>query len=919
MTSQGPGLEIFERLAEWSTEEIEQNIDSILQELLRHVSSDDKGRVLQSVYALLVTCLPSLSLEKANECLLRHALPAAQQLFYESLEGIKLRLSDTSSECFDAAETLSSLLQVVIELLKCMECVLQYIAGQGSVNISIVPSVPKTVALLMLQTFRHCRESESLYCDLFTVVSDVLSALFRQCHQVQCRFFAVLSSSISFDCSVETDIVHLVEVLQVLSEIGEEVMSLDIKTMAEQWKGYAKIIQLYLESIRDRLNIAYPISYLCLDISNKLEQLTGTSKDAKSTSRLLKTTSFILKIIAKLCEQFGSGNGCLRDSHSNLYQLLLTLHKYSPPVLTMQNVEKGLVDDIERNIIVAADPMLTHLVCECDFQKEFIKKCRKLKDMPENQLPHLTLMVSVMKKLSALTAEDKDPWLGELAKTNIVGCLLEILKHSHYELSCEIWLPAVVKSGQSPRSCDLYEFLCCHCAGFILSLNSDQFERVEAIMFDSLMEPFVWPAMFVGDVWSICARAGSSELVLDQVLYLADIVSAFEPASLFGRVDCTVISVFLRRMCSFLGTKGKQMLVEKYPPTKHPLLWYIFGLECLSKEMRETVSQLLVTRATSDVQNFSCSNPNKPSFITMVQGLCGLCAALEISPSIIKSPSDTIVPGVISLWHYACRGDLSQNFSHSENVIGESKWLQNFLRILCRCTEYLVHVMNNCDILQVLNQLARLVKHCGPSLKLSISHILHGLATKTLESTSDQGLICSNISSIFTCLLEDSHPLVKDTALETFEYFAHFTVHESIVPDAVANNVSITEDVTCYLQREIPATRIKVKTLRDYLTFQANVSCEHKCEAKKSRCASPKNSDPPAKKMRLECDDNDLSAFLDDDLLTDFVEKDVTDAVNRIIKDAQYLISQSSYQSLPSLSRTDLKKTVEDLNKFIGL
>ncbi|KAK3921161.1 hypothetical protein KUF71_010376 [Frankliniella fusca] len=845
-------------------------------------------------------------------------MPAALLLFHESLEGIKLRLSDPTPESSDAADTLSSLLQVFIELLKCMECVLQYIASQGSVNISVVPSVPKTVAVLLLKTFRHCRESETLYGDLFTMVSDVLSAVFRQCYQVQSRFFSVISSSINFDCSVETDVALLVEVLQILSEIGEQVTSLDIKTMAEQWKGYAKVLQLYLEPIRERLNIAYPISYLCLETKNNLEQLTRSPKDIKCTSRLIKTTSFILKIIAKLCEQFGGGHGYLGDSHSNLYQLLLTLHKYAPPVLAIHNVnlEKTLLAEIERNITVAAEPMLTHLICECDFQKEFLKNCSQVKDLPENRLPHLTLMVSVMKKLSALSCEDKDPWLGELKKSHIVGCLLEIMKYSHYELSCDIWLPAVVKSGQAPRVCDLYESLCCHCAGLILSFNSDQFERVEALMLDSLLEPFVWPVMFVAEVLSICARAGSAELVLDQVLYLADIAVVFEPAGQSERSDCTIFSLFLRRMCSFLSSKGKQTLFEKYPPSKHPLQWYGFGLECLSKEMRETVSQLLVARAVSDIQNFSCSNPNTSSFISMVHGLFGLCAALEISP--LRATCESVIPGIIGLWQFACRGDLIPHFSNSEHFIGGSKWLQNFLMILCRCTEYLIHSMNNGDIEQVLNQLVRLAKQCDVSLKFSISQILHGLATKTLEPTSDQGSICSKLSCLFTCLLEDNHPLVKEIALETFEYFAHFTVHESIVPDAVANNVSITEVVTSYLQKEIPPTHSKVKTLRDYLTFQSNMSCEHKCEARKSRSVSPIASDQPMKKIRLECDDSDLSAFLDDDLLTDFVDKDVADALNRIIKDTEYLISQCSYKSLPSSSKLDLKKTVDDLNKFLA-
>lgn len=50
---------------------------------------------------------------------------------------------------------------------------------------------------------------------------------------------------------------------------------LDIKTMAEQWKGFTKILQLYLEPLRGRLDISFPLTYLSLEISNNLEQLTS--------------------------------------------------------------------------------------------------------------------------------------------------------------------------------------------------------------------------------------------------------------------------------------------------------------------------------------------------------------------------------------------------------------------------------------------------------------------------------------------------------------------------------------------------------------------------------------------------------------------------------------------------------------------
>lgn len=53
--------------------------------------------------------------------------------------------------------------------------------------------------------------SETLYKDLFSSVAEILGAVFKQCHQVQCKFFAILTLHINYDSSVQSDIDDLVE------------------------------------------------------------------------------------------------------------------------------------------------------------------------------------------------------------------------------------------------------------------------------------------------------------------------------------------------------------------------------------------------------------------------------------------------------------------------------------------------------------------------------------------------------------------------------------------------------------------------------------------------------------------------------------------------------------------------------------
>lgn len=114
-------------------------------------------------------------------------------------------------------------------------------------------------------------------------------------------------------------------------------------------------------------------------------------------------------------------------------------------------------------------------------------------------------------------------------------------------------------------------------------------------------------------------RVGSSELVMDQVLFLVEVVSLIEPSCISGRAECKFIVLFLQRMCSFLSSKGKQILIDKFPPSDYPLVWHFLGLAFLSKEIQHSVSQILVTYAVVNVKDFLCSNHSVPLYKNMVR------------------------------------------------------------------------------------------------------------------------------------------------------------------------------------------------------------------------------------------------------------------------------------------------------------
>jgi hypothetical protein len=48
------------------------------------------------------------------------------------------------------------------------------------------------------------------------------------------------------------------------------VVGLDVKTMAEQWKGYARLAFQYVEHLKPRLDVAGPLQFLATHISHNL-------------------------------------------------------------------------------------------------------------------------------------------------------------------------------------------------------------------------------------------------------------------------------------------------------------------------------------------------------------------------------------------------------------------------------------------------------------------------------------------------------------------------------------------------------------------------------------------------------------------------------------------------------------------------
>jgi hypothetical protein len=62
-------------------------------------------------------------------------------------------------------------------------------------------------------------------------------------------------------------------VLDTLGQIGQLLTGLGVKTMAEQWKGYARLAFQYVEHLKPHLDVAGPLRFLAADVSHSLQRV----------------------------------------------------------------------------------------------------------------------------------------------------------------------------------------------------------------------------------------------------------------------------------------------------------------------------------------------------------------------------------------------------------------------------------------------------------------------------------------------------------------------------------------------------------------------------------------------------------------------------------------------------------------------
>nr|CAD7401831.1 unnamed protein product [Timema poppensis] len=342
----------------------------------------------------------------------------------------------------------------------------------------------------------------------------------------------------------------------------------------------------------------------------------------------------------------------------------------------------------------------------------------------------------------------------------------------HGELSWPLQIPGVVSDGEPHRSVDLYETVLTHLAGFVMTVSAEQFPAIEAAMLENILQCNVWRAMLATDLWCLVARYGSAELCFHHVIFLLRILEKFPPGGP-RRPEAVFLSSLLGRLFPLLSDEHKAVVCKHFPPSRHPGVWGSLGVACLPDALKSSVAETLMQGVAWSLKSLITAPPDIQLYNQLIKCLPTVPVITEV-----VLPTPGFITDMVDVWE---RVNLPEVYTLQETSQQGVQWLHHLATLLCDATVPLVAHLDNSQLLKILRTIKVLSTKGSSLLKLSSLSILKSLGTKIINSTPDQLEVCHQIGDLFSLLLQDKNPLVLQTTLEVFEYFAHVTKHEQIV------------------------------------------------------------------------------------------------------------------------------------------
>ncbi|EGI70655.1 Uncharacterized protein C1orf112, partial [Acromyrmex echinatior] len=692
---------------------------------------------------------------------------------------------------------------------KCVERVSVLEKVQAAYVASLCNILPETTRTI----FEHCKASPK-YGALLSGAMQELKNLFAKASEVFKLFFATLNGVIVFDTDVQSETELLTKVVDAYGNIASIANGMDTKTFVELSEAFAKLAIVHQNDINSNNVMTYLIR-MAKDTSYLFSIIED--QNDKNTERNVMIAMRLLRILEKLTSSYGAF--FTHEMISHLIELLTRMHGYC-----------CLTKSSEKTILASATSFLNIIFNHNDFKQVYFEYGKQI--VPHDQyvcrLNYHLLTIAIMKKLNSMPYEHHCKW--SLGSDSILDVAFTFIDYLEEEICAEdLRLPGICGIGERIRFVSIYEATVVSICSLASQIPPEGFHALELLLLKHLLSGNFWSSLLSSDVWcfigreavnpqtsiNFCTILGSSQLCVDHIKHLIKVSAAL--VERHDSIEAIMLDNMIIRLCDLLNEDMKSTLFDNLINLDTD--YDAFILYLLMAKTKSLSSERL-KRKIEDLPKAFLDLHTHTSTCNWKR----LMQIMSVMTAVNYSDNRDVINVLTKIWSFVASAII-------ECEDKQLDLLSDLIVILLNatCLKYL-HDDSFCTVLMSVTTSC---VHLPPQGKIKICHFLRR-NVENLGRCSVQS-VTSTLIELFSHLLEDEDPWVRQEALETFEHVGHMCLEQLVaeIAKVLAKIPGISGIMQAYLSLRPYYVFKGFTNIQDYLRYLAkavqNHGDEHRC------------------------------------------------------------------------------------------
>ncbi|XP_022094621.1 uncharacterized protein C1orf112-like [Acanthaster planci] len=817
----------LEDIKTWSPDTCRAQLADTLPKLIIQYSNGGHTVTKMATLKVMVgSFLPWLELGNLEEQFLTNVLPKTCQLFDDTLKKVSPTIDSVSIQedgCL-LKEKLQTLLQIILDTLECLCSCVSHIMNTlsgGALSIGKVKSLPSSMLHIIHASFHHCKDSTTIYGDHFSLVSEILSSLFKKAYSLQ-KSLTVLLEAVHLTSEDGDECIEVMaQVCTGFHDLCVVIGDMDSTLLVSTWRFLVKLVCKHKELLKNVLPIHPIVATLCSDIKANYDQClrlaphppsTQSSQggDEKAFAKTLKICSLCVKMLMHLLKEL---DGYLGPCVKEIYELILSFLSLAPPSIHAPNVFSSARSEIDRALLVCVEPLLQQLVDNTLF-REAVTAVKQ--DIHGNcWLGRLLTLVKILQILPSCQEQTRAAWMESTTPTweeprvSVLGAVFRSYSNCYVELALPIKLPIVVRQGQPEQDVSLREYVVTQVCGFVAAVSASQFGVVERCLLENVVSSQLNCALLAMDVWCFLARYGTADLCASHVYLVADLLTS-TPAN--HSPGYTHLGMLLWRLVPLMAQEHQEELPRMFPPKQHVALWRHIALPAFQEATRKAIAEDLVGHGLAQCKAWL--NAEDHTYGSLEELKTGLSCISNVyrqfenlSLPVRMQLTQSVMETVTGLWEVL---PLDRIKSH------------DITNALIDLTGLIASGLQPSDLAKVTKDLCSFLPSTSLKLRLEIINLLHRCRKVKVHGSPKLTDILAGFAELFSGVLADKNAVLHQLALQAFSAFAEETAHESVVPECLQAE-STHSAVVDFLNQIPKECTSPAKTEVEWLQEQAEI------------------------------------------------------------------------------------------------